>query len=57
MQKENKKTGSLARYNKAWLPGDIVAGLSVWALMVPQCLGFAAVQWFSKKEKHISGNN
>jgi MFS superfamily sulfate permease-like transporter len=52
-QQEKKKPGLLARrvpvldwlphYNKAWLSGDIVAGLSVWALMVPQCLGFAAI--------------
>jgi high affinity sulfate transporter 1 len=33
----------LPHYNKSWLTGDIVAGLSVWALMVPQCLGFAAI--------------
>ncbi len=33
----------LPHYNKAWLTGDIVAGLSVWALMVPQALGFAAI--------------
>jgi high affinity sulfate transporter 1 len=53
MQPDKKKPGLLARYmpilhwlpryNKAWLSGDIVAGLSVWALMVPQCLGFAAI--------------
>ncbi len=52
-QPEREKTGLLARYvpiihwlphyNKNWLAGDIVAGLSVWALMVPQCLGFAAI--------------
>ena len=33
----------LPYYNKAWLTGDIVAGLSVWALMVPQSLGYAAI--------------
>jgi hypothetical protein len=33
----------LPRYDKAWLAGDTIAGLSVWALMVPQCLGFAAI--------------
>jgi len=33
----------LPHYNKAWLTGDIVAGLSVWALMVPQSLGYAAI--------------
>ncbi len=53
MQQEKEKPGLLARYvpilhwlphyNKTWLSGDIVAGLSVWALMVPQCLGFAAI--------------
>jgi len=53
MQQDKKKNGLLARYvpilhwlphyNKAWLSGDVVAGLSVWALMVPQCLGFAAI--------------
>jgi len=53
LQQEKEKPGILARYmpilhwlphyNKAWLSGDIVAGLSVCALMVPQCLGFAAI--------------
>jgi high affinity sulfate transporter 1 len=53
MQQDQEKPGILARYvpilhwlpryQKAWLPGDTVAGLSVWALMVPQCLGFAAI--------------
>jgi MFS superfamily sulfate permease-like transporter len=53
MQPEKEKPGLFARYlpifhwlphyNKAWLTGDVVAGLSVWALMVPQCLGFAAI--------------
>lgn len=33
----------LPRYNKAWLAGDIIAGLSVWALMVPQSLGYATI--------------
>lgn len=33
----------MPRYHKAWFTGDAVAGLSVWALMVPQCLGFAAI--------------
>ena len=35
--------GWLPRYNKAWLMGDIIAGLSVWALMVPQSLGYAGI--------------
>lgn len=35
--------GWLPKYNKAWLVGDILAGLSVWALMVPQSLGYAGI--------------
>jgi SulP family sulfate permease len=35
--------GWLPRYNRAWLMGDIIAGLSVWALMVPQSLGYANI--------------
>ena len=33
----------LPHYNKAWLSGDFIAGLSVWALMVPQALGYATI--------------
>ncbi len=33
----------LPNYDTAWLKGDIVAGLSVWALMVPTSLGYAAI--------------
>src|SRR5512141_2855195 len=35
--------GWLPKYDKAWLVGDIIAGLSVWALMVPQSLGYASI--------------
>ena len=30
-------------YNKSWLTKDVIAGLSVWALMVPQSLGYASI--------------
>ena len=33
----------LPNYDWAWLKGDIIAGLSVWALMVPTSLGYAAI--------------
>ena len=33
----------LPNYNKDWLKGDLVAGLSVWALMVPTSLGYATI--------------
>lgn len=33
----------LPHYNRGWLAADIIAGLSVWALMVPQSLGYANI--------------
>lgn len=33
----------LPRYNRAWLVGDILGGLSVWALLVPISLGASLV--------------
>jgi high affinity sulfate transporter 1 len=33
----------LPRYDRAWLAGDTVAGLSVWALLVPQSLAYASL--------------
>jgi SulP family sulfate permease len=35
--------GWLPHYKKAWLTLDLLAGLSVWALVVPQALGYATV--------------
>ena len=49
----SEKTGFLARYipilhwlpryDRSWLSADLIAGVSVWALMVPQALGYASV--------------
>jgi len=33
----------LPRYERGWLAGDAVAGLSVWALVVPQSLAYATL--------------
>ncbi len=33
----------LPRYHRAWIAADIVAGLSVWALLVPQGIAYAGV--------------
>jgi SulP family sulfate permease len=33
----------LRRYDRAWLPVDVMAGLTVWALMVPQALAYAGI--------------
>ena len=35
--------GWLPEYDRAWLKTDIIAGLSVWALMVPTSLGYATI--------------
>jgi sulfate permease, SulP family len=50
---QQKKAGGISRvlpivawlpqYNPAWLRSDIIAGLSVWALMVPTSMGYATI--------------
>jgi high affinity sulfate transporter 1 len=34
---------SLARYRGDWLRGDLVAGLTVWAVLVPEALAYATI--------------
>ena len=34
---------SLAGYQRAWLSGDVIAGLTVWAVLVPEALAYATV--------------
>ena len=36
----------LPNYERTWLKGDAVAGLSVWALLVPQSLAYATLAGF-----------
>jgi len=36
-------TAWLPQYQRSWLRKDVIAGLSVWALMVPTSLGYAAL--------------
>lgn len=35
--------GSLRAYRKAWLRGDVIAGLTVWAVLVPESLAYATI--------------
>jgi sulfate permease, SulP family len=35
--------GWLPRYDRKWIASDAIAGLSVWALLVPQSLAYAAL--------------
>ena len=35
--------GWLHGYDRAWLPVDVMAGLTIWALMVPQALAYAGI--------------
>ena len=34
---------SLAGYQRAWLQGDLIAGLTVWAVLVPESLAYATI--------------
>jgi MFS superfamily sulfate permease-like transporter len=34
---------SLAGYRHSWLSGDLVAGLTVWAVLVPEALAYASI--------------
>jgi sulfate permease, SulP family len=34
---------SLRGYRGAWLSGDVVAGLTVWAVLVPESLAYATI--------------
>ena len=34
---------SLAGYNRNWLRGDAIAGLTVWAVLVPESLAYASI--------------
>jgi sulfate permease, SulP family len=34
---------SLHRYRREWLRGDLIAGLTVWAVLVPEALAYASI--------------
>jgi SulP family sulfate permease len=34
---------SLRGYRREWLRGDLVAGLTVWAVLVPESLAYASI--------------
>ncbi len=34
---------SLREYRRGWLRGDAVAGLTVWAVLVPEALAYASI--------------
>ena len=35
--------GSLQGYRRSWLRGDVIAGLTVWAVLVPESLAYAGI--------------
>ena len=35
--------GSLRGYQRGWLTGDLIAGLTVWAVLVPEALAYATI--------------
>ena len=34
---------SLSGYDRAWLRGGLIAGLTVWAVLVPEALAYASI--------------
>lgn len=34
---------ALASYERGWVTRDLVAGITVWAILVPQAMGYAAL--------------
>jgi SulP family sulfate permease len=34
---------SLRGYRRGWLRGDVLAGLTVWAVLVPEALAYATI--------------
>src|SRR5580692_7776809 len=34
---------SLHGYQKTWIPRDLIAGLTVWAVLVPEALAYASI--------------
>ena len=34
---------SLAGYDRTWLRGDLLAGMTVWAVLVPEALAYASI--------------
>jgi SulP family sulfate permease len=34
---------SLRGYQRSWLSGDLLAGLTVWAVLVPEALAYASI--------------
>lgn len=34
---------SLRGYERSWLRGDVIAGLTVWAVLVPEALAYATI--------------
>jgi SulP family sulfate permease len=38
-----RQIGSLRGYRRAWLGGDVVAGLTVGAVLVPEALAYATI--------------
>jgi MFS superfamily sulfate permease-like transporter len=34
---------SLSGYDRRWFRGDLIAGLTVWAVLVPEALAYASI--------------
>ena len=46
--------GSLRGYHRDWLRGDLIAGMTVWAVLVPEALAYAT-QLHARQRRKASG--
>ena len=45
-----------SRYQRSWLLGDLVAGVTVWAVLVPDALAYASIARVQDVVRHASDN-
>ena len=46
---------SLRGYDRTWLRGDVVAGLTVWAVLVPEALAYASIAGRLPRRRPVRG--
>jgi sulfate permease, SulP family len=39
--------GWLRKYHRAWLTGDLIAGFTIWGLLIPEMIAYASLAGLS----------